>query len=227
MNKDKLILAIILLVTVSVFFSCISETDSPFKLHQDYFASEVGHYVIYDVDSIVYDDFTQTIDTFNYQVKEYIEDEYIDSDLAPSLRLERHIRQTDEDDWQIKNIWKARISDTKALKTEENITYIKLVFPPELNKTWDGNAYNIEDQQDYTYSDIHIPYFLNGNDFDSTVVVLQKDFKTLISEDYQVEVFAKNIGLIFKHFIELTKEPDGTIKRGVDYSYSYVQHGSE
>jgi hypothetical protein len=213
----------ILIVGILFYNSCQKETLPPVDLFHEYFPLVVGKSIVYEIDSIVYDDFTGTIDTFNYFVKELVESEFIDADEAPSYRLERFIRYDEEQDWSIKNIWKARIQTANALKTEENITYIKLIFPPENNRTWDGNAYNVMSSQNYRYTNIHSPYTINNLVLDSTITVIQKELETIISEDYQIEVFAKHIGLVYKKYVALEKEVDGTIIRGVDYSYKMIQ----
>lgn len=227
MLRIKDIVYLIIFAGLIFSTSCKEEIAEPVNLHHDYFPSEIGHYIVYEVDSIVYDDFTQTVDTFYYQVKELIESEFTDGDGQKSMRLERYIRFSTEDEWSIKNIWKSRLTEAKATKTEENITYLKLVFPPEENIVWDGNAYNNYNELSYVYTDVHYPYSIDNNSFDSCLVVLQNDFETLISEEYQFEVFAKKIGLVYKKFVDLTKEVDGTITRGVDYSYTYLEHGTE
>ena len=224
MNR-KTILFLIIFSVSAILIQCKKETLPPVDFHHDYFPLEIGHYLIWDVDSVVYDDFTGTVDTFYYQVKELVESEFVDGDGLASYRLERYIRFDHEEEWSIKNIWKARIDGARALKTEENITFIKLAFPPENNKTWDGNAYNSLNEQQYVFRSVHEPFLINGLPVDSTVTVLQRDFETLISEDYQLEVYAKNFGLIYKKYVELTKEVDGTIIRGVDYSYTLQLYG--
>jgi hypothetical protein len=216
----------ILLIGAMFYNSCQKETLPPVDLFYEYFPLVVGASVVYEIDSIVYDDFTGTIDTFHYYVKELVESEFIDADESPSFRLERFIRYDEEQEWAIKNIWKARRQNANALKTEENITYIKLIFPPENNSTWDGNAFNIMPSQNYKYINIHSPHTIDNLVLDSTITVVQKEFETIISEDYQIEVFAKNIGLVYKKYISLEKEVDGTIIRGVDYSYKMVQSGN-
>jgi len=218
---------------VSVFISgclfnaCDTETIEPSELYHEYYPVTIGHYNIYNVDSVYYNDFTGEIESYNYQVKEVIESEFIDADDYPSLRLERYFRATESDEWLIKNVWKSRLNYLKALKTEENVTYIKLSFPPEENKTWDGNAFNSYPALQYKYQDVHKAFSKDGFIADSTITVIQNNFQTLISEDYKVEVYAKHIGLVYKKFVELVKEVDGTITRGVDYSYLLIESGVE
>ncbi len=222
------VLALVFIMSLATaFWGCEQEEGEPAHMGYGYFPDNKGHWVIYEVDSIVYDDFTGEVDTFYYQVKEVIDSVFIDAEGKESLRLERFIRQDSEDDWNIKNVWKARVLPSRAEKTEENITYIKLTFPVRLNAQWDGNAYNYLDEQQYRITDLHRNYQAGELTFDSTVTVLQKDFETLISEDFQKEIYAKGVGMVFKKYVELNKEVDGTIASGVDYSYSVLDYGKE
>ncbi len=224
--KNAFLLVIIVFLGF-IISSCDEDIIDPSELYHEYFPVGIGHYIIYDVDSVYYNDFTGEIESYNYQVKEVIESEFIDADDHPSLRLERYFRANESDDWVIKNVWKSRLNYLKALKTEENVTFIKLSFPPEENKTWDGNAFNSYPALQYKFQDVHKAFSMDGFNADSTVTVIQMDFQTLISEDYKVEVYAKHVGLVYKKFVELVKEVDGTITSGVDYSYLIIESGVE
>lgn len=208
--------------------ACSNEEANPANMYYEYFPDVPGHFVIYNVDSVVYDDFTGQTITYQYQVKELIESRFFDGEGKESLRLERFIRQSAQEPWEIKNIWQARVLPGRAEKTEENLTYIKMVFPPRLGQTWNGNAYNTLPSQNYRITEAHKPYLISPTlTFDSTVTVLQNDFFTLISEDLQEEKYAKHIGLVFKRYRSLTKRPDGSIIGGVDYSYRISEFGME
>jgi len=208
--------------------ACSNEEATPANMYYEYFPDVPGHFVIYDVDSVVYDDFTGQTLTYQYQVKELIESRFFDGEGKESLRLERYIRQSTQEAWEIKNIWQARVLPARAEKTEENLTYVKLVFPPKLGQTWNGNAYNTLPAQNYRITEAHKPYLISPTlTFDSTVTVLQNDFFTLISEDLQEEKYSKHIGLVFKRYRSVTKQPDGSIISGVDYSYRISEFGME
>jgi hypothetical protein len=207
--------------------SCEDRAADPVDMGYDYYPAEVGHWVIYDVDSVVYDDFTGEVLQYNYQVKELVESVFSDGEGHESLRLERFWRQDEGDSWQIKNVWQSRRLPARLEKTEENITYVKLTFPVRRNATWDGNAFNTKASQQYRITEAHLPYQVNGHSFDSTATVLQKQLQTLISEDFQQEVFARNVGMIYKKYVKLSKEVDGTIVAGVDYSYTISSFGMD
>lgn len=224
--------SIILLSFLMVFYvySCETSEGEPVYLGVEYFGHAPGKWVIYNVDSTVYDDFLGEIFHYNYQVMEVNAGFFTDSEGDESMRLERFWRPSENDNWRVKNIWSSKIISNKAFKTEENITYIKLAFPlrsgqggPE--NSWDGNAFNNKPEQIYRLLSLHEPMDMAGFLFDSTATVMQKDFITLIGEELQYEIFASNTGMIYKRYIDLSKEVDGTIVRGVNYTYEIADFG--
>ncbi|MBW6478603.1 MAG: hypothetical protein K0B37_04175 [Bacteroidales bacterium] len=223
---------ILLFSMVFSIYSCETSEGEPAYLGTEYFGHAPGKWVIYNVDSTVYDDFLGEVFHYNYQVMEVNAGFYNDSEGDESMRLERFWRPGENDSWRIKNVWSSRILRSKALKTEENITYIKLAFPLRSGQgvagsSWDGNAFNNKPEQIYRLLSLHETLELGGHNFDSTARVMQKDFVTLIGEELQYEIFARNIGMIYKRYVDLSKEVDGTIVRGVDYTYEIADFGMQ
>lgn len=213
------------IIMASVLIACETQEGEPAYMGYEYFGYSEGKWLIYEVDSTVYDDFLEEIFHYNYQVKEVNSGFFINARGDSSMRIERFFRADESQPWQIKNVWTAELQSQRALKTEENITYVKLAFPLKQNHTWNGNLYNTKQSQTYRVTDIHSPHHEGLLEFDSTLTVLQKEFITLIGEEYQYEVYAAGIGMIRKKYLELAKEIDGTITRGVDYTYSLIEYG--
>jgi hypothetical protein len=93
------------------------------------------------------------------------------------------------------------MTDKNVEKKEENITYIKLIFPPEINKTWNGNAQNNLGEQLYEYISVNDPDVQNNMVFDSTLTVLQSDEDDFIIEkDYELEKYAIGVGMYYKEY---------------------------
>ena len=60
-------------------FSCKKDKSTAPDLGYNYFPDQVGRYVVYDVDSFYYNDFTNQTDTFKFQLKEKIQSIYYDN----------------------------------------------------------------------------------------------------------------------------------------------------
>jgi hypothetical protein len=82
------------------------------------------------------------------------------------------------------------------------------VFPVDRNKTWDGNAYNTIGAWDYKLVDANIKRTIAGKGFDSTAQVLQINKINVIEKKYYMEIFAKNVGLVYKEVIDVTTSND-------------------
>ncbi len=221
----------ILFLTVTclmlIIFSCKKDSVLSPDMGYDYFPVNTGHWVSYNVDSVVDDALAGIHDSSNYQIKEYFESDFVDNSGRNAKRIERYFRYNDTLNWTIKDVWYANLTASTAEKVEENIRYIKLAFPVREDKTWNGDAYNIYNEDTtYKYADVDMPYTVNNMTFDSTVTVIQEEYyEDLIKKYYKVEVYARHVGLIYKKVIDY--ENKGLIgdKKGVEYTYIINSYG--
>ncbi|MGD1844835.1 MAG: hypothetical protein ACFB10_05520 [Salibacteraceae bacterium] len=123
--------------------ACKDKSGEPEDLGYDYFPVETGHWVEYKVDSIVYDPFNQSIDTFQFFLREEIAGEFQDLEGRSTLRIERFKRENDTLAWRLIDVWTANRTSTTAERVEENERIVKLSFPVRLNQQWNGNAFNL------------------------------------------------------------------------------------
>jgi hypothetical protein len=231
---------ILLLVICALWLSC-SKDEPVYVLDEgyNYFPVEIGRYVIYDVDSIVHNDFTQTVDTFKYQVKEYFESSFSDNSGRSTLRIERYKKSYNDTlpyslvPWTLSDVWKANRTNTTAEKVEEDVRYVKLSFPVEEEKTWNGNVYNTLGEQDFTYEDIDTRRTIGNIVFDSTLFVEQENSENLIEKKYYVEIYGKNVGLIYKEIVDVRSDNIiagvplmSRINSGVEYKMTFNSSGS-
>ncbi len=216
----------VLLLFIVTVYSCKSKIDStPRITGQEYYNSKIGSWIIYHVDSIVFNDFhapNQGIDSFFYQVKEIITEKFLDNSGVETNRIERFKRLNDTLPWQITNVWTSNMSASSLEKVEENLRYVKMSFPLAVNKYWSGNRFNSLVPWDYSYINIKTPVTLNGYTFENTVTVLQKDSSdnNFIEERYAKEIYALNIGMVYKQLDTL--EIQSSIKKGLYYRQTAI-----
>jgi hypothetical protein len=178
---------------------------APLYFGYDYFPNNVGHYVIYNVDSNVADPYkTSGVDSNSYQIKEVIDSIYLDGSNRPTQRIVRYKRPNASSSWVLEKVWSGNLTKTDAEVVEDNIRYVKLTFPPNLNATWDGDGFNILGQQNYQYITVNSPLTVGGTNFDSTLTVLQDSTLTLVSHQFYEEIYATGVGLISKKIINLS-----------------------
>jgi len=220
----KLYLIFLVVITGSFIVSCKHENTDPIDVGYSYFPSNPGHWILYNVDSTYYDDFTHTMTQSHCLIKELIESTYLDGQGRPTQRLERY-RQYDTLPFYLKDVWASTLTSSTAEKVEENVTFVKLIFPVVEGHTWNGNALNTLGEQDYEFDNVNEPYTVDGVTFDSTITVIQNIDINMIFEKIQFEVYAKNIGLIYRRYRDVEKYPNPTtdsIISGVDYTYKII-----
>jgi len=204
--------------------SCKKETASVnFDLGYNYFPDDSGSYVIYKVDSVLYNNFdVNNLKRFSsYYLKEIITEQFIDNLGRTARKVERYTTDSLNHNWRFSNVWYIVKTDRNIEKVEDNIRYIKLTFPVIKNNTWRGNKYvdtkpsfinlrfNSTYSFDWTYSITGINENYTFSDAgetlssDSTLTVLQAADSSLIQKVYSFERYARNIGMVYKEFWRL------------------------
>ena len=210
------------------FSSCKKNNEQPeIYLGYNYFPVNVGHELIYNVDSTVTDDFFNppVTTTYRFQIKEIIESDFIDDEGRPSQRIERYRRDSMNMNWVIYRVYAATRTVTRAERFEDNIRYFKMVFPVSNNVSWNGNSLNTFDPQEYVYTDAHVPFTINNLSFDSTATVLQLDDENAIERKYYTEQYATNVGMIYKENINLEIDFNNTtVKKGFIYKETLISY---
>lgn len=186
--------------------------------YNHYFPAEVGNWYEYACDSIIYNDFTGEVDTFKFRIKEVYESVFTDNAGREAIRLERWKLEHDSAGWYLKDVWMLVKTSHQVEKVEEDQRLVKLVFPVAEGREWNLNALNAQSARAVTYSNVHQPYSVSGNNFDSTVTVETTEAANLVNEYRDVEVFAANVGMIFKHYKNVRFYiPGPAIRSGVDF----------
>jgi hypothetical protein len=206
----------------------------------DYYPTQVGKYVVYDVDSIVYTELPKDTVLYKYRIKEKLVDTFTDNEGKPAIRLERSIKwfnpslAYDSIPWTIKEVWMVNADNQSVQVVESNLRFTKLIFPVKANAIWNGNAANNLEEQDFTYSYIDKNETVNNNVLNNVLLVTQSDYRTLISYDYSVEKYAKGVGLVVKEIKQLlsntiiaNKPVEDRIESGIIYKQSLVTYGYE
>ncbi len=193
-----------------------------------YYPVDTGHYVIYNVDSILYSyNGIYTRDTVHYQWKELIADTFYDNQNRINYRLECYRRPDSTYPWNINRVWYAVRNTYNLQVQEDDIRFVKLIFPPQLNATWNGNEYvpitnnssdpySIYQNWNYFYENIDTTYSLNGNVINNAIVVSEVDEENKINKTLRTESYAPGIGMIYQKLEVLNKQnvlnnfPQGT-----------------
>jgi hypothetical protein len=219
----------ILLSAVIFLLSCSKEAEIVVPDTSSAYAGlEVGKYVIFDVDSITYDDFDASIRTVSYQIKETVDSKFTDLEGDEAFKIIRYRRDSDNQNWVTIDVWTSKLTTTNYQRTEENINFVKLIFPVRENQIWDGNSRNNNSTQEYEYTAIDQTEVIGGNALTEVLTVLQYDSPdNLINPEFFEEKFAKDIGLVYKHSVSLVRanlNPD-TPWLGYDVTMTLSSYG--
>jgi hypothetical protein len=227
----KIIVLGVLAVVMMQSCKKIKEDDvEPYK-GKNYFPVNTGHEVIFDVKNIMKSSVTGLWDTAAYQVKEVSTGTYTDPEGRLTQTIERYIDNDTTSGFVLYKTWAASLLTSSAHRVEDNIRYIKLIFPQSTSNVWDGNSLNTLGQKNYHYAELHVPLTVGSLAFDSTCTVVQADDSTVFGGtikdvNYNVEQYATNVGLIYKINMHITYTANDTIQSAAIYTEtikSYIE----
>ncbi len=240
-KSKKTIIAIFILIS-SILISCkknnINSTTTDFG--KDYYPIEVGRYIVYDVDSTAYDEITHIPTTYKYRLKEIITEAFINDEGKTAYRLERYIKpydstkSYDQISWKIKDVWTIIPYTNSIEKIEENIRYVKLIFPVKKSAQWNGNIKNTLGTKNYTYEYADFSETVNNLFFSKVTKIKQYEYRTSIKYQNEVEKYAKGIGMIYKEIVDLESQTiipnvpvENRAESGFLYKMNVVEWGRE
>ncbi|MBL7941996.1 MAG: hypothetical protein JNM00_04485 [Flavobacteriales bacterium] len=204
-----------------VFVSCKPDEETEeINLGYDYFPVDIGKYITYEVDSIGYG---LTGDTANYLIKEITVEQILDATGEVAIKVERYRSDNNGTSWYLADVWTKKRTATSAQKVEEDVRYVRLVFPLEVGKSWNGNAYNTMDAWNYVYEDIDVPRSFGLLSFDQTLEVNQRNNMNLVDQEVASEIYARGVGLVYKRLTDLNVQ-SGEIT-GIDMEMTIVDYG--
>jgi len=220
--------AYIILITIIGFGLHACKQKPPPQFHFEYFGLQEGKYVIYDVVEINHDQALELHDTTYYQLKTYWADTIMDNEGRVANEFYRYKRNSTSDPWVVSDVWTGIYDGIRGELVEENQRVVKLVFAPTLNKQWDANAYNMLGELDCYYRDIHQDTTINGVLIDSSLVVEQDNFVSLIDTVRKYEVYGKHIGLVYKYYKDNHYQfASSEVVNGKEIYCTYLSHGFE
>ena len=224
-------------ISVILIVSCKNSTEPIQDVGLDYFPLIVGAYQIYTVDET---QINQSVEQkFIYELKVKVVDSAINQENGYTYTIQRQKRDNATSPWSSLDSWTARFASRQAIIKEGNTAVVKLMFPATNGLEWDGNAFNTlggeqscGENKNYPCDIYRLENFgkefvlTNGMTFAETLTVIQNDNPDLIvKQDVRKEVFAKNIGLIYKEstVLEYCTATACLGKQKVDKGYKYKQ----
>lgn len=208
-------------VLFALLFSACSEDDEGTNMQlstgQEYYPIYIGQESVFQIDSIQYDDFTGRVDTLRHQRRELVEEQLTDGENRLAYNVGVYTRANDTSNWRKVKVIRRTLTDRRLEVLEENVVRIDLVFPVADGVEWNPNALNANNEEEYVYANVNMPFQLNGSNYDSTITVQQEDRENLIERMFAEEKYARGMGLIYRRSIDVrTDFMSGEIESGFD-----------
>ncbi len=207
-----------LAIMATAMLACTKKNENidPVDLKKSYFPLKLKARIIYQVDSTAYSNFSNSATLYTFEIKDSTISQITETNRLAYL-INRY-KRLPGDVWAYQKSFTRILVDQRAEEFIDNVRYVHFTFPPTAKGAWNGNTYNNLGMQTYTYTDVDVSQAINGIKLDSTASVKQIDETNLVREDYGLEVYAKNVGLVKKEVRAIDKDiATGKILRGYKY----------
>ena len=240
------VFALIAVAVCLSFLSCNSETETidTATFGYGYFPLKKGNVWVYASDSIIFTNGGARKDTFHALIMEEIGDPFLDLSGDTIYKLNRFFKRNEADPWQRINTWTIQKNKSNAISTDENIKFVKMVFPVKEGLRFDGNVYVNEDLKVEVGGEMLEPYDSWNHQIkslatditykDKTVKSLHVnlvDETSIIDRRKADEYYADGIGLVKKEITIL--DSDGSkpndpwetkAKKGFIHTLTLIDH---
>ena len=220
MNKRNTFPKLIILMMCAgllIFTCCKKDKGSNFSVDYQYnvYPIDSGHYVIYDVDSVTfnYDCITYHRDTVHYQMMAMFGDTIHDLLDSVNFRLFYSTRADAHSSWTTPYGTYGLRTTTNLQVVENDIRFIKLIFPPKASATWTGNlyvpttvAYTTFQGWNYYFKNVDTTIILNGQTYNHAIVVSEVNNINVLNKEVRTEIYAPNVGMIYQEWESLSKQ---------------------
>lgn len=189
--------------------SCKGPEPEAVDFGYDYLPLAIGSELVYRVDSIFYNEFllNNPVDTAYYLIKEIVID--TQTDLAGNLAYIIERSTFDTNGFEDGAPFRYTLTKVENRVEEQmgNLRKVIMTFPVTEGNSWDGNAFNALEEQQFEYVSIAQSFSLAGQNFDSVATIIQiEDTTNFIFKQYTEEKYARNIGKIYReHLIKETQ----------------------
>ncbi|MEP1095773.1 MAG: hypothetical protein ABJG78_11730 [Cyclobacteriaceae bacterium] len=221
---------IVRLAVFTILISCNQQLEVTNEtLGYDYYPIVLGQYRIYDVEEIDYK--LSGFDTMHYQLRETIFDSLVSPDQTSYL-IRRDKRGDVTEKWKSDSVWTATLTSNYLAISENSVPFMKLTFPVELGREWNGNSLNTKPEITYYYQPA-TEAIIDSVVLDDHIRLIIEDIEpNIVSQDERSEVYARGIGLVQKHYLTLqfcTADCNeiGEIEAGRFLSQILIEAGNE
>jgi len=213
------------IIIISFLTSCgKKETEEPVNMGYNYFPVEKSLYSIYEVDSIVWDDFNNSIDTFSYSVKLLVDSQFTDNAGRISYWWKKYVK-TDSTNFEFASNYTITKTNSRVESLVENIREISIIFPLSAGSKWNSNSLNSNKKTDAICDEIDFQKTILNHSYDSCASIVYQEDINLVQESVHKAVFARNVGIIYEKRLHKVQKTTGI--RGYSTEYKIISYGKE
>jgi len=222
LKRKKILTRLFLFFSTCLFLYACKKTNETgnFIPASDYLNVAKGKFIVYKLDSTVTINFGTSFKTVSYTIKDSVVDAFLDNAGRETFKIFRYQLNTTNGVWVPINTFTLNNLGSKIEYVENNLRYTKLVSPVVNGKEWQGNSFisvspfkpdNFFNSWTYRYKDVGTSKTFGALSFPNTVTVEQFDSTTNLpfynkafwTYDKGYEVYAKNVGLVYKDIMSI------------------------
>ena len=113
-----------------------------------------------------------------------------------------------------------------AISVENNLPFVKMVFPVDTTRRWDVNQFNGRSSVISKFKSFNEPYKVGLNTFlEAMEVEISNISDSITFRDMRTEVYVDSIGLVFKDYdvVKLCSRPECLGKNIVESGRLYIE----
>ncbi|MEM6523784.1 MAG: hypothetical protein AAGF85_03015 [Bacteroidota bacterium] len=223
------------LLSLIIFISCNDDGQSPDPRSVGYlfFPLQGGNFIEYEIEETIYQ--FEMATTTNFQRRVVVVDSFQNQAGEITHVLHRFERPSADHPWEFVQTNSARLNATQGIFVEGNIPLLKLSFPISAGRTWDGNALNSMDTDQFVMDSLFAQFVTASQDtIAETLTVIQEDNQDFIANLItNYEIYGLGIGLVYKEEVNLRycTEDDcigqQIIDNGRIFRQSLIDYGQE
>jgi hypothetical protein len=198
--KSAFCLAVVGVLLLTGCKTSLYEPD-PDALGHRYFPLEVNSFRVYEVSETRY--LNDQASTTTYQVRERIDSVFTDLAKQEAYLMVRSRRASAAQPWVDDSVIVATRSLSDLRVSRHNVKVVQMIFPVRNGKSWNPNAFNTAGEGEFTYKEVGVPYSYDSRSYEKTATVIQGDISNLIELDQREEVYAEDIGPVYKNYTRL------------------------
>lgn len=184
----------------------------------EYYPLDLGQTRYYEADSLTFKPVPGGIqvDSVHFFIRETVSDTFRDAGDQLRYRVDRYIRGDESETWRPGRALSAARTDRQAILQEDNLPYVKLLFPLKAGLAWDGNRLFAADElrqrvagelvevfKEWTSSVVDVGQAMSIGDqnYEQVATVLHADFESVVDIRRVEERYAKGIGLVYREML--------------------------